>query len=96
MIILHGIPGGVLGRDGIPSFPYSQHDPSMDVPMEQRALAVVSYSLYTYRIEMKSISILPVQSMCLLTVVGVMSWTADSNPKQLSLAVLMIVSCFLS
>lgn len=45
---------------------------------------------------MKSISILPVQSMCLLTVVGVMSWTADSNPKQLSLAVLMIVSCFLS
>ena len=54
MIILHGIPGGVRGRDGLSSFPYSQHDSSMDVPMEQWALAVVSYSLYTYRIELKS------------------------------------------
>lgn len=26
MIVLHGIPGGVLGRDGPLSFPYSQHD----------------------------------------------------------------------
>jgi hypothetical protein len=76
MNFLHGIPGGVLGRDGIPSFPYSQHDSPVDVPMEQWALAVVSYSLYIYRIEMQSISKLPVESVCLLTAVGVMSWIA--------------------
>jgi hypothetical protein len=42
----------------------------------------------------KVTSTLPIQSMCLLTAVRVMSWTADSKPIQSSLAVLMIISSY--
>ena len=68
-----------MGRDGFHHFlTLSQHDYPIDVPMEQWALAVVSYSLYTYRIEVesnfKTASRVHVSADC--------SWSHESDCRQ--------------